>query len=111
MSALAFSLREAPDQRLDLSLLISQNLAGKTAAEIERVELQTTRIRVAVGDVFRVQEGDPDTIVIEGGAERFDRVGMGMASGSIRVEGEVGVEAGRLMSGGQLTVRGNAGPR
>ena len=110
MSSLTFSQREAPDQRLDLSPLIAQNLAGKTAAEIERIELQTTRIRVAVGDVFRVQEGDPDSIVIEGGAERFDRVGMSMASGSIRVEGEVGVEAGRLMSGGQLTIRGNAGP-
>ena len=110
MSSLIFSLREAPDQRLDLSPLISQNLAGKPAAEIERIELQTTRMRVTVGDVFRTLEGDPDSIVIEGGAERFDRVGMGMTSGAIRVEGEVGVEAGRLMSGGHLTIRGNAGP-
>jgi formylmethanofuran dehydrogenase subunit C len=110
LSALTFSLREAPDQRLDLSPLIAQNLAGKAVAEIEHIELQTTRMRVTVGDVFRIREGDPDTIVIEGGAERFDRVGMSMASGSIRVEGEVGVEAGRLMSGGQLTIRGDAGP-
>jgi formylmethanofuran dehydrogenase subunit C len=35
---------------------------------------------------------------------------MSRASGWIRVEVEVGVEAGRLMSGGQLTIRGNAGP-
>jgi formylmethanofuran dehydrogenase subunit C len=110
VSPLTFSLREAPAQRLDLSQLIAQNLAGRTVAEIERIELQTTRMRVTVGDVFRIREGDPDTIVIEGGAERFDRVGMGMSSGSIRVEGEVGVEAGRLMSGGQLTIRGDAGP-
>ena len=110
MSPLTFSLREAPAQRLDLSPLIAQNLAGRTVAEIERIELQTTRMRVTVGDVFRMREGDPNTILIEGGAERFDRVGMGMSAGSIRVEGEVGVEAGRLMSGGQLTIRGNAGP-
>jgi formylmethanofuran dehydrogenase subunit C len=110
LSPLTFSLRESPDQRLDLSPLISRNIAGKTVAEIERIELQTTRMRVTVGDVFRIREGDPDTIVLEGGAERFDRVGMSMASGSIRVEGEVGVEAGRLMSGGQLTIRGAAGP-
>jgi formylmethanofuran dehydrogenase subunit C len=110
VSSLTFSLREAPDQRLDLSPLIPQNLAGKTVAEIERIEVGTTRIRVAAGEVFRVREGDPLAIVIEGGAERFDRVGMSMASGSIRVEGEVGVEAGRLMSGGQLTIRGDAGP-
>jgi formylmethanofuran dehydrogenase subunit C len=110
VSSLTFSLREAPDQRLDLSPLVSQNLAGKTVAEIERLEVGTTRIRATVGDVFRIREGDPTAIVIEGGAERFDRVGMGMASGSLRVEGEVGVEAGRLMSGGRLTIRGNAGP-
>ncbi len=110
MSGLIFSLRAAPAQRLDLSPLIPQNLAGKTVAEIERIELQTTRVRVAAGDVFRIRVGDPDAIVIEGGAERFDRVGAGMASGSIRVEGEVGVEAGRRMSGGQLTIRGDAGP-
>jgi formylmethanofuran dehydrogenase subunit C len=110
VSSLTFSLRDAPDQRLDLSQLISKNLVSKTLAEIERIELQTTRIRIAAGDVFRVRGGDPDTIVIEGGAERFDRVGMRMASGSIRVEGDVGVQAGLLMSGGQLTIRGNAGP-
>ncbi len=110
MSPLTFSLREAPAQRLDLSPLISQYLAGKTIAEIERIELQTTRMHVTVGDVFRIREGDPDTIVIEGGSARFDRVGMSMVSGSIRVEGEVGVEAGRLMSGGQLTIGGDAGP-
>ena len=33
-----------------------------------------------------------------------------MTAGAIHVEGEVGVEAGRLMSGGQLTIRGAAGP-
>ena len=110
MSPLTFTLREAPAQRLDLSPLIAQDLAGRTVAEIERIELQTTRMRVTVGDVFRIREGDPNTILIEGGAERFDRVGMGMSAGSIHVEGEVGVEAGRLMSGGQLTIRGNAGP-
>jgi formylmethanofuran dehydrogenase subunit C len=110
VSSLTFSLRETPAQRLDLSPLISQNLASKTVADIERIEVGTTRIRVSAGDIFRIREGDPETIVIEGGAVRFDRVGMGMTSGSIRVEGEVGVEAGRLMSGGALTIGGDAGP-
>jgi formylmethanofuran dehydrogenase subunit C len=110
VSALTFSLREAPDQRLDLSPLVPQNLADKTVAEIERIELQTTRIRVTVGDIFRIRDGDPDTIVFEGGNERFDRIGAGMTSGSIHVDGQVGVQPGRLMAGGQLTIRGDAGP-
>jgi formylmethanofuran dehydrogenase subunit C len=110
LSPLTFSLREAPAQRVDLSSLVPQNLVGKTVAEIESIELGTTRMRITAGEVFRIRAGDPAAIVIEGGAERFDRVGMGMTAGSIRVEGDVGVEAGRLMSGGQLTIRGDAGP-
>jgi formylmethanofuran dehydrogenase subunit C len=107
---MTFSLRAAPAQRLDLSPLTPQNLAGKTVDEIERFEVGTTRVRVTAGDVFRIRNGDPATIVLEGGGSRFDRVGMGMTEGSIRVDGEVGVEAGRLMSGGRLTIRGDAGP-
>jgi formylmethanofuran dehydrogenase subunit C len=107
---MTFSLRAAPAQRLDLSPLTPHNLAGKTVAEVDAIELGTTRTRVTAGDVFRIRKGDPAAIVMEGGSPRFDRVGMGLTAGSIRVEGEVGVEAGRLMSGGQLTVRGDAGP-
>jgi formylmethanofuran dehydrogenase subunit C len=102
-------MRAAPSQRLDLSSLTPQNLAGKSSVEIAQIELQTTRERVTAGDVFRIRKGDAEQIVIEGGGERLDRVGMGMTSGSILVEGDVGVEAGRAMSGGLLTVRGNAG--
>jgi formylmethanofuran dehydrogenase subunit C len=107
---LTFSLRAPPAQRLDLSPLVPQNLAGKTVAEVASIELHTTRVRVTAGDVFGIREGDSHTILIEGGSARFDRVGMGLVSGSIRVDGEVGVEAGRLMSGGQLIIRGDAGP-
>jgi formylmethanofuran dehydrogenase subunit C len=110
LSSLIFSLRAPPDQRLDLSPLTPQNLAGKSVAEVAGIALQTTRVRVTAGDVFRIREGDPAAIVIEGGSACFDRVGMGLSAGSIRVDGEVGVEAGRLMSGGQLTVHGAAGP-
>jgi formylmethanofuran dehydrogenase subunit C len=110
VSALRFSLRHEPGQRLDLAPLTPQNLVGKTVAEIASIELQTTRVRVTAGDVFRIRKGDPDAILIEGGSPRFDRLGMGMTAGSIRVEGEVGVQAGRTMSGGQLTIGGDAGP-
>jgi formylmethanofuran dehydrogenase subunit C len=102
--------RAAPGQRLDLSPLTLMNLAEKSEAEIARIELQTTRERVTVGDIFAVQPGDAGAIVIQGGSARFDRVGMAMRSGSLLVEGDVGIEAGRTMSGGRLTIRGDAGP-
>ena len=110
MRALTFALRNPPDQRLDLSQLVPHLVAGKTAAEIERVELQTTRHRIRVGDVFRLRMGDAGQIRLEGASERFDHVGQSMTGGEVLVDGNVGVQAGRLMAGGRLVVRGNTGP-
>ncbi len=110
MKPLTFSARAPAPQRLDLSPLTPQRLAGKAVAEIAAIELQTTRERVTVGDMFRIRKGDAAAILIEGAAERFDRIGHGLDAGTIVVEGAVGVEAGRLMTGGRLTIRGDAGP-
>jgi formylmethanofuran dehydrogenase subunit C len=107
---LTFVLSAAPPQRLDLSALTPRNLAGKSVAEIAAIAVQTTRERVTIGDVFRVRKGDASTVLSEGGAERLDRVGAGLAEGEIIIEGEVGVQAGRQMAGGRLVIRGDAGP-
>jgi formylmethanofuran dehydrogenase subunit C len=102
-------LRAAPEQRLDLSNLTPPLLAGMTEREIGNLELQTTRRRVCVGDLFDISFGSAEQIVFEGGSERFDRVGQGMNAGSITIEGEVGERAGRQMAGGRLTIAGAAG--
>jgi formylmethanofuran dehydrogenase subunit C len=110
VSPLVLTLRHAPDQRLDLSPLVPHGLAGKTAVEIEKIDLQTSRTPVTVGDVFRLRLGDPAHIRIEGAGERLDRIGHAMTDGEIVVEGDVGTQAGRLMRGGSLVIRGSAGP-
>jgi len=110
LSALGFRSRGRPPQRLDLRALTPEKLAGRTVAEIAAIELQTTRERMTVGDAFEIRDGEASTIVIEGGNDRLDCLGMGLASGAIVVEGEVGAQAGRQMTGGRLTIRGDAGP-
>jgi len=110
VSALVLTLRQAPEQRLDLSPLVPRQLAGKRAGEIEKIELQTTRTKVTVGELFRLRIGDAAHIRIEGACERLDRVGHAMIDGEIVVEGDVGAQAGRLMRGGKLMVHGRAGP-
>jgi formylmethanofuran dehydrogenase subunit C len=107
---LTFTLRERPEQRLDLSPLVPHLLAGKTAAQIERIELQTTRTRADVGELFRVRVGDSEHVRIENACDRLDRIGREMTGGDVVVEGNVGVQAGRLMQGGRLTLHGSAGP-
>ncbi len=113
MTAARFLLRGPPDTRLDLSPLIPERLVGLDQAAIERIELGTKRASRRVGDVFRVQIPDglaaSGTVVIEGGSHRFDRVGSGMAEGTLVLEGDAGQYAGRMMSGGRLEIRGNAG--
>jgi formylmethanofuran dehydrogenase subunit C len=106
---LVLTVRTNPDERLDLSSLVPHRLPGRTAAEIAKVELQTGRQRITVGDVFRVRIGDPACIRIEGATDRLDQIGKEMTGGEIVVEGEVGSQAGRLMAGGRLIINGNAG--
>jgi formylmethanofuran dehydrogenase subunit C len=107
---LVLTLRERPDQRLDLAPLVPHRLAGMAAAEIERIELQTTRSRLALADIFRLRMGEATHIRIEASCDRLDRVGYEMAGGEIVVEGDIGIRAGRLMTDGRLTVHGNVGP-
>jgi len=43
MKPLTLILRQRPEQRLDLSPLVPHLISGRSIAEIERLELQTTR--------------------------------------------------------------------
>jgi formylmethanofuran dehydrogenase subunit C len=105
-----FTLRGEPDQRLDCSPLVPHRLTGLGAAEIANMPLNTTRQKITAGDVFRIRVGDLTALRFEGGSERLDNVGEGLATGIIEVEGSVGKAAGRNMSGGRLTIGGDAGP-
>ncbi len=109
MSALTFTMRAEPDQRLDLSILTPGRLAGLGEAEIAALPIGTTRELRTVGEVFAVAMGDLGDIRFVGGSERFDRIGEGLEAGAILVEGAVGSRVGRLMSGGRVEVRGHAG--
>ena len=110
MNPVVLTLRGRPDQRLDLAPLVPHRLAGMTAAEIERIELQTTRRRVLLGDVFHLRMGDAAQIRIEASCDNLDRIGHQMTGGEIVVDGDAGAWVGRLMTAGRLTIRGSAGP-
>jgi formylmethanofuran dehydrogenase subunit C len=110
VSGLVFTLRGEPEQRLDLSPLTPDRLKGLSLKEIAALELHTTKRRVTAGELFEIQEGDAADVRFEGGSERFDRIGHEMRSGSITIEGDAGLQAGRWMAGGVLNIKGNTGP-
>lgn len=110
MTSLVFTLKREPDQRLDLSPLTPQRLDGKSEKEIAEIEVQTTREKICVGDIFTIEPGSAGTIRFEGGSSRLDQIGQDLAGGEIVVEGRCGLAAGRNMSGGALTITGDCGP-
>jgi formylmethanofuran dehydrogenase subunit C len=110
MSALAFRLREAPPERLDLSPLVPKILANLPVADIARLAIGTSRMGVKVGDLFDITAGDAADIRIIGGSPRLDRVGERLDGGRIIVEGDVGQRLAFGMTGGEIRVSGAAGP-
>ncbi|HUI20358.1 MAG TPA: formylmethanofuran dehydrogenase subunit C [Methylocella sp.] len=110
MKPLVFSLKQEPDQRLDLTPLVPHLLEGKSAKDIAEIELETTREKVTAGDLFKIRLGGVESIRFEGGSLYLDNVGQGLKSGEIIVEGDCGKSPGRGMSGGNLMIAGDCGP-
>jgi formylmethanofuran dehydrogenase subunit C len=110
VKALTFTLIAEPPERLDLSPLTPERLAGLDKASIARLRLGQSKRAVSVGDVFRFAGSELDTLVFDGGSARFDLVGAGMTAGSVHVIGDVGAQAGRGLHGGTIRIDGSAGP-
>ena len=115
MTVLTLTLKEPPRFRLDVSALTPDVLAGRDLADIAAMPFWNGNRRLTVGALFEVS-GAPlplvggGQIVFRNATERLDRLGCGMRTGAITVEGDVGAYLGFAMSGGWLTVTGNAGP-
>lgn len=109
MSGLTFRLTSVPNERLDLSHLTPRRLSSIPLAEVLKLNVGSTKSGLSVGDVFAVSGKPGDTVKIESGAARLDFVGAELDHGTVIVEGDVGVGAGRNMRGGRLDIRGDAG--
>lgn len=109
MSRLCLTLREPPAQRVDLSPLTADHLAGKTPAEVAAIELATANRRVRVGDLFAIGGNFATELEIRGACEKLDRIGAGMTHGHITVRGHAGAYVGAEMRGGVIEVHGNVG--
>lgn len=109
MTALTFTLREAPRQRVDLSPLVPERLAGLAPSDIGALELACGNGTVRAGDLFAIAGGDCQTLAFRGACDKLDRIGAGMRGGSISVAGDAGAFLGLGMAGGEIRVEGDAG--
>jgi formylmethanofuran dehydrogenase subunit C len=110
MSGLTFRLGAVPSERLDLSKLTPAHLAQMSGGDIGKLVVGTSKRGLTVGDMFKVSGKPGDRVVIEGGSPRLDFIGADLAEGTVIIDGEAGMCAGRSMRGGKLEIRGDAGP-
>jgi len=109
MSTLRLTLREAPAQRVDLSPLIPDRLAGKAAGDIAAMELPCGNRRLRVDDLFAVSGTFAREIEFADTSGKLDRIGAGMSHGRITVRGHAGAYVGAEMRGGIIEVHGSVG--
>ncbi len=112
MSALTFALKSAAaaaSADIDCGGLTCNALAGLTVADIAALPILVGGRAARVGDVFDVSGSDATQVVFTGTTSRCHRIGTGMTTGAIRVEGDAGDHLGLQLKGGEITVTGNAG--
>lgn len=84
---------------------------GKDTAEIANLTLFEGNKQKKLSDLFKVEEDNlvTPTITINGDTSEVRKIGAGMKTGEILINGNVGMHLGEKMAGGKITVNGDAG--
>lgn len=107
MTALTFALKMETRQRVDVSPLTPERLAGKHLSQIGAELLQWGNRKVRADELFAIEGQNPDHLVFRGATGQLDFVGKGMIRGEIRIESDAGSYLGMHMKGGRISVVGN----
>lgn len=119
MSApLTLTLRQPLRQRVDMSPLVPDKLAGLKRDAVAALTLNAGAARVRVADLFELSGEQSDHLIFANADGHFDYVGAGMKCGTLQVNGDVGDFLGSApagervgMRGGLILVKGSAGER
>ena len=84
---------------------------GKDTAEIANLPVTEGNRNLKLGDLFEIQEDNLETpyITINGDVGKVKRIGQGMKTGEILVNGNAGMHTGEKMAGGKITINGDIG--
>jgi formylmethanofuran dehydrogenase subunit C len=87
-------------------------LAGKTVKEIAAMSITEGKETITMGDAFDIKEDkkvETPAITLNGDFSRVKRIGQGMKTGEIVINGDAGMHTGEKLSGGKIIVNGNVG--
>ncbi|RLG27074.1 formylmethanofuran dehydrogenase subunit C [Methanosarcinales archaeon] len=98
---------------IEAETITPDNFAGKTVEEIKKIGVWEGNNKTTLDEFFEIQVDGSDTpentkIIIEGSIPRVKRVGEGMSTGIVLINGDVDMHVGAKMRGGTITVKGNA---
>jgi formylmethanofuran dehydrogenase subunit C len=99
------------DVPIQASCITPENFTGKSVAEISKMPVTEGVRNLTLADLFKIESSPADTpsITINGECSKVKRVGQGMKTGEIVVNGNIGMHTGEKMNGGKITVNGNSG--
>ena len=109
MTALTFTLKAIPRQRIDMSPLTADKLADKSRKEIELITLQSGTRKIPAAEIFRIKGDDAANIVFADACDKLDHIGATMTGGRIRIDGDAGAYLAFQVSGGNIILSGSAG--
>ena len=105
-------LKSSLSQRVDCGEVLATPWATLSSNDLAQRPVELERDgRLPFGDLFELSGTPAGRIRFTGDLERVDRLGAGLAEGTVVVDGNIGNEAGLAMTGGSLNVVGNAGTR
>jgi formylmethanofuran dehydrogenase subunit C len=110
MTPVRLRFRTATALPVDAAALTPAALAGRTAAELTALPLRVGNALVPLGELAEVAAGDDaDTLIIESAFAGLDRLGHGMKSGRLEIQGDAGAYLGQGMTGGRIDLSGSTG--
>jgi formylmethanofuran dehydrogenase subunit C len=109
MSALTLTLKNSPEQRIDMSPLVCHLLKTLAVEDIAALTLQSGKRKLRVDELFTIEGSDSQQLIIKNSHEKLDFIGKDLDGGSISVEGDAGAYLAMGMTAGDIKVSGNAG--
>ncbi len=114
MTEIVLRIKRALQIPVEAGEITPEMLCTKRVEEIRRIRIWEGNRQVDLAEVFEVtmensDRSDETTVRVIGDASKVRKIGYKMSSGSIIVDGNVGMYLGEEMSGGSIEVTGDAG--
>ncbi|MFK8114197.1 MAG: formylmethanofuran dehydrogenase subunit C [Rubripirellula sp.] len=109
MSDITLTLKEQPTVPLEAEVVAPSAFVDLTNAEIRALQVFHGKRICRLDDFFEVEGEKSDQVHMHGDLTRVRMLGRKMSSGTLMIQGDVGMHLGSHMSGGHIEVAGSAG--